>query len=93
MIPTRDTLLTSKLSELPEIWLQPACQSCGRQVNVPCVVLALKHGRGARLADVLAKLRCSMCSGKPSRVKAADAPIPEEHMIAERGSWVVPLLP
>lgn len=92
MVPTRHTLLTSKLSELQEIWLQPQCPGCHRVVDLSCQILALKHGKGALLGDVLGRLKCSVCGAKPSLIKAADQPIPPEHLIGS-GQWVVPLAP
>lgn len=92
MIPTRHTLLVSKLSELQEIWLQPECPGCRRRVNLPCQLLAAKHGARTSLAELLLKLKCSACGRKPAHVNAADAPVMPEHMIGE-GTWVVPVLP
>ncbi|MET0388130.1 MAG: hypothetical protein ABW321_19315 [Polyangiales bacterium] len=92
MIPTKATLLSSKLSELQGIWLQPLCQECDRVADLACVVLGFKHGKQARLRDVLGRLKCSVCGTKPSLVKAADQPVPPEHLIG-KGTWVIPLVP
>jgi hypothetical protein len=92
MIPTKQTLLNSKLWQLQDIWLQPLCPQCHRIADVACVLLAVKHGKHRMLGDVLPRLKCSVCGTKPSLVKAADQPIPPAHLIGA-GQWVVPVLP
>jgi hypothetical protein len=92
MVPTKHTLLTSRLSQLQDIWLQPLCPSCNRLADVACVVLAMKLGKHRVLKDILPRLKCSVCGAAPSLVKAADQPIPPAHLIGA-GTWVVPVLP
>jgi len=92
MIPTKETLLRSKLLDLRDIWLQPLCPRCHRTSDMSCVVLSMKLGKHRVLREVLPRLKCSVCGARPNLVKAADQPIPPMHMIGA-GTWVVPVLP
>jgi hypothetical protein len=60
-----DNPLTTPLAGLGRCWLElRGC--CRRIVFVPLPLLAEKHGAGVLLRDVLPRLRCQECGGKPA---------------------------
>ncbi len=85
---SRQELLSAPLGELEGLWLSLGC-GCGRTVAAPFRLLA-QGRRGVRLVDILPRLRCEQCKGRPARASvksfpAAGAQYPD--------TWEVALIP
>jgi hypothetical protein len=72
-IHTRDELLGSTIRELDSLCLSMACGGCPKRVALPCRMLARRAG-ALRLRDVLPRLRCETCGGRPPRVLVVSYP-------------------
>ncbi len=60
-----------RLAELAGCWLYlSGC--CPRSVTYPLALLARRLGGHWRLGEVLPRLRCSACGGRPTRLVLAD---------------------
>lgn len=61
------------LRDWPNHWLRVTC-ACGRSSLIPVSMLAERHGPGARLTAITARLRCSTCRAKPATADLTDQP-------------------
>jgi hypothetical protein len=66
MFPSLDTLAAH-----PGHWLTIGC-ACGRRIHLPTKMLARQHGGGARLPEIVARLRCRKCGARPIEADLRD---------------------
>lgn len=59
MLPPLDTLAAH-----PGHWLAVEC-ACGHRAYLPTKMLGRQHGGQARIPELVARLRCSKCGGRP----------------------------
>ncbi len=72
-MPTKPPLfvLNAALPDLGDSWLEVHC--CGGVMYMPGRLLG-RGGPGARLRDVIARLRCRRCGSPPSAMALVDDP-------------------
>ncbi len=66
MPPPIDTL-----AAWPGHWLTVRC-ACGRTSHLPTKMLARQHGDQAKLAKLVARLRCERCGARPIEAELRD---------------------
>lgn len=66
MPPPIDTL-----AAWPGHWLAVGC-ACGRRAYLPTKMLARQHGPEAKLAELVARLRCQQCGSRPTIAELRD---------------------
>ena len=69
----RSAILECKLDDLVamELWAWAVCSSCDGNRELVLQLLGASYPE-AKLRDVLPRLRCSSCGGRPSKVVALD---------------------
>ena len=84
-------LPTHAIQDWPHCHLEARCPACGKVVVVPLRMLRLDYG-GARVLDIVAKLRCATCKVKPAPVYLCASP----HRTSLGGpatDWAIELVP
>jgi hypothetical protein len=61
------------IADWPECHLDARCPGCAKTVVIPLRMLRLDFG-GARILDIVAKLRCHSCGVKPAPVHLCASP-------------------
>lgn len=64
-------VLAAGLQELEDCWLELHC--CHRTALLPLRLLASRYGQECRLGDILLRMRCQLCKGKPVRAYLNEA--------------------
>lgn len=82
-----DEFTAARLAELPGHWLRLEC-GCGAVVHYPCPLLAKERGPELRVGDVLGRLCCRQCKGRPARVAMTNDPTG-----GAQGLWRVEIVP
>jgi len=95
---TREAFLAAPLGELAAYWLDLRChpELCTKVVCAPLRLMAAKHGRGRRLEELLARLRCAQCGQRPARVRITDSAVGLDsggNHVAPRALWELELVP
>ena len=70
ILPTRATLLSTRIGELREWNLIITCRCRGFPRNLAIEAVAVERGARPTLEAVLARLRCEKCGQAPGRVEA-----------------------
>lgn len=70
--------LDCRLADLNGFWLQTRC-GCSRSVAYPFRLMARQLGGEHLLRDVLPRLRCQVCGGRPVSVVLVDDPAAGAH--------------
>jgi len=71
---TREQLLDAQVQDLVGRWLGVSCvPPCAHLSYIPFKLLARSRGR-MKLRDVLPRLRCEGCGGRPARAAVVDDP-------------------
>jgi hypothetical protein len=66
-----DVILSTSLSRLEEAWLEVRC--CGASYQ-PLRMLARRYGGQHRVGEVVDRLRCRRCRGRPALVALVENP-------------------
>lgn len=75
---TREQLLDAQVQDLVGRWLGVWCAPpCTRLTYVPFKLIAKTRGR-MKLRDILTRLRCEGCGGRPARASVVDHPHEDE---------------
>ncbi|GJH22777.1 hypothetical protein CBA19CS22_39565 [Caballeronia novacaledonica] len=72
---------------MPECWLFVRCGQCERSSEYPLKLMAKRHSPKRKLSEVLAKLVCANCGGRPAKIA-----LKENHLRDGKGKpegWVV----
>lgn len=89
---SRDEFLAARLADLAGHWLQVECGGCRARVFYPCPLLAKERGADLRVSDVLGRLRCRHCGGRPMHVAMTNDPTGGSQGGATM-AWTVGLVP
>lgn len=68
-----DDPAASSLRDLSGWWLDIRCR-CERATAYPLRLMAAEQPHNPRICDVLPRLRCRSCGGRPARVQLVDNP-------------------
>jgi len=95
--PPRDHLLDACLQDLRGWWLGVRCEPprCHRVAYLPFKLLSRTRGR-SRLRDILPKLKCEGCGGRPAHVWVVDHPHESDdpsQLSGAQATWSVQLVP
>jgi hypothetical protein len=71
-MPIVDLILTARLRQLEETWLEARC--CRGTTVMPVRLLAAQLGGGCLVGDVVGRLRCEACGGRPMLVALVEDP-------------------
>jgi hypothetical protein len=67
-----DVILSTSLGRLDGAWLEVRC--CGGTSYPPLRMLARRYGGQHRVAEVVDRLRCQRCHGRPALVALVENP-------------------
>ena len=83
-------VLDARLHELEGYWLELHC--CGGTILLPLKLIARQYGQSHRLGDILLRMRCKVCRGKPARAYLNETPHRTDCHGAPPG-WSLQLIP
>ena len=89
---SRDALLEAQVTELRAYWIGLRCEPpCTRLTHLPMKLVLAKCDGRLRLRDVIARLRCEHCRGRPAHAWLTDYPVDDSGYGGRVANWSVEL--
>lgn len=82
----------ARLIELEPCWLDVKCGACGHATLYPFKLLAARLGPQRQVGEIVSRLRCKECRGRPATIYLNETPHGEPCKGAPPG-WSMQLFP